>query len=85
MVPLLNKLTKFIGINKTDSPFRILYVGRLVDQKNLFFLLEIAADSILKDKSLLFDIVHCLKYDTTKPISCMSLQELLVVPVITVG
>jgi glycosyltransferase involved in cell wall biosynthesis/SAM-dependent methyltransferase len=57
MVPLLNKPTKFIGINKTDSSFRILYVGRLVAQKNLFFLLKIAAHSIKKDKSLLFDIV----------------------------
>jgi len=57
MVPLLRNQAKFSRIEKIDKPFRILYVGRLVRQKNLFFLLKVAADSLLENKSLLFDIV----------------------------
>ena len=40
MVPLLNKKIEFTKTNDPNKPFRILFVGRLVAQKNLFFLLH---------------------------------------------
>jgi glycosyltransferase involved in cell wall biosynthesis len=57
MVPLLNKEIDFIKSNDFNTPFRVLFVGRLVAQKNLFFLLKVAAETIKKDPSIMFDIV----------------------------
>jgi glycosyltransferase involved in cell wall biosynthesis len=57
MVPLLNKEIQFIKSNESNSPFKVLFVGRLVAQKNLFFLLKIASEIIKKDQSIMFDIV----------------------------
>ena len=57
MVPLLNKEIDFTKSNDSNTPFRVLFVGRLVTQKNLFFLLKIAAETISIDPSIIFDIV----------------------------
>ena len=57
MVPLLNGDSGISRNKLVNEPFRILFVGRLVPQKNLFFLLEIAYMAISKDQSILFDIV----------------------------
>jgi glycosyltransferase involved in cell wall biosynthesis len=57
IVPLLNKETDFTKSNDSKTPFRVLFVGRLVPQKNLFFLLKIAAETINIDSSIIFDII----------------------------
>ena len=57
MVPLLNKEIEFTKSNHPNTSFRVLFVGRLVSQKNLFFLLQIAAETIVKDQSIIFDII----------------------------
>lgn len=57
MVPLLNQKIEFTKTNDFNTPFRVLFVGRLVSQKNLFFLLQIAAETVAKDSSVLFDII----------------------------
>ena len=57
IVPLLNVDSGISRKKLVDEPFRILFVGRLVPQKNLFFLLEIALNAISRDQSILFDIV----------------------------
>lgn len=57
MVPLLNQTSNFRRVIKANVIFKVLFVGRLVEQKNLFFLLEIASEIINKDKSVIFEIV----------------------------
>jgi glycosyltransferase involved in cell wall biosynthesis len=57
MVPLLNKEIDFTKPNDPQKNFRVLFVGRLVSSKNLFFLLKIAAETIKIDSSIMFDIV----------------------------
>jgi glycosyltransferase involved in cell wall biosynthesis len=57
MVPLLNNIIEFAKNNNSNKPFRVIYVGRLVEQKNLLFLLKIASETIKIDCSILFDIV----------------------------
>jgi glycosyltransferase involved in cell wall biosynthesis len=57
MVPLLYNSKHTLPKNQDDTKFNVLYVGRLVAQKNLNFLLGIAAEVIKQDSKFFFDIV----------------------------